>query len=393
LANVQVVIASSNPDIFGVNRCIVRTSGDRVYVVPTVSVASNLGVWMWKGNVDGEPTSFSVADVTPLISITGLQQIGAAAAIDSADIIHIMFSVIDTAMDGLLAVRYVQFDTSTDTFGTPETIATLDAVDTFTQRLGICVDANDDPHVIWRDVLTDMGASVFHNYYSNKTGASWRSRVSVSSSSNDLTLDEDIMIADPASSVNADRPIILEKEGSTQINVYHGTALDATAFTSVLDITGATDIDSLAQLSFAIDSEEKITVAFVEGTSLDLMVVEHLNSSAWGTWETPATVNSSADYQEPSIAIDGTNRYIYVEERVSSDIELWKDLGAGWAEETSDPDLPNVGTFTDVKAKWASKNNNTPEAFDYIFLDSTGKLWYNTFSESGFAHSQAQIVG
>jgi len=35
------------------------------------------------------------------------------------------------------------------------------------------------------------------------------------------------------------------------------------------------------------------------------------------------------------------------------------DLPPGFVEETADEDLPNVGTFNDVKAKWASKNNKS----------------------------------
>jgi hypothetical protein len=340
------------------NRVSVRTSTGRVYVCYT---NTNDGIFMSKGNVDGEPASFSVAD--SITGITLLLEQGMACAIDSLDIIHCMFIVLNSNHSGIIAVRYVQFDTSTDTFGSPETIQLLDASLNqlaIRENMGIALDSNDDPHVIWKDVDTNMGADTWTNYYSNKTGASWRTRVAIFTG---ITSDEiiayDIMVADPLSSVNADRPIIVMYDDGTAlaINVYYGDALDSTAFTEELDVTGSTVVGG-GHVSFAIDSNEKITIAFVEETTRDLMIVEHLNASAWTSWETPIQVASDFNYDSPSIAITcGTDRYIFVT-NANDDIRLWKDNGSGWTQETDDTDLPNIGTFNDVKVKWARSQFN-----------------------------------
>jgi hypothetical protein len=335
------------------NRVSVRTSNDRVYVYYT---NTNDGIFMSKGNVDGEPASFSVAD--SITGVTLLLEQGGACAIDSNDIIHCMFEVLNSNHSGIIAMRYVQFDTSTDTFGTPETIQNLDASLNqlaISENMGIAVDSNDDPHVIWKDVDTDMGADIYTNYYSNKTAASWRTRVAiVTGIGTDAIIAYDIMIADPLSSVNADRPIIVMRDSvANTIDVSYGDALDATSFTTELDVTGAIVVGGAGNISFAIDSNEKITLAFVEDTSRDLMIVEHLNASAWTSWETPVDVDGSFNYTNPSIAIScGTDRYIFAT-NANDDIRLWKDNGSGWTQETDDTDLPNVGTFDHVEVKWA----------------------------------------
>ena len=128
----------------------------------------------------------------------------------------------------------------------------------------------------------------------------------------------------------------------------------------------------------AIDSNNKITIAFVEFTTQDLMVVEHLHADPWTTWQTPTDVDTSTDYEFPSIAIDGTDRFIFVKDDTASDIRLWKATNGTWSEETCDDDLPNIGTFNHPLSKWASKNNNSQNKLDYVFEDATGVL-YNTF--------------
>lgn len=372
MANVTV---RTTANIEAGNRVSVRNSNDKVYSLST----DGTNLVMSRGNISGEPVSF--VDQT-ISGITGLIDEGASCAIDSNDIIHCIFDVIDTGHGGLLAIRYVTYDTSTDTFGTPETIATLDNDATFIQTLGMTIDAGDKPHAFWRDSLTDMGTTTYFNYYSNKTSGSWRSKVTVSSATTDTVLANDIMIADPLSSVNADRPIIvvLDISSNRQLNAYYGDALDATSFTEELDITGSISLRVIdGRVSMAIDSNEKIVIAFVEFTSLDLMIVEHLNASAWTSWETPVDVDTSVNHQSPSIIIKGTDMYIYAVDDGNDDVRLFKDEGSGWSQETGDTDLPNAGTFNDVKARWANYANNlTPYDFDgNIVIEDPDFAWGN----------------
>jgi len=371
LANITVE-ASSNIQI--ANRVSVRTSGDRVYVLAT----SGTSLEMHKGNVNGRPASFDTP--VAITSITGLFDSGACCAIDSNDDIHCLYYQIDPDMAGIQAARYVIYDTGTDTFGTPETIAVLDNDPTYTKLLGLCLDANDDPHVFWRDANKDMGVTTISNYYANKISG-WSTRLQFSSDLNDDIYPFDIMIADPLSSVNADRPIIVEiDQNPDDMDIYHGNALNATGFTKANNITGAISPSPFTTpVSMTIDSNEKIVIAFIENGSLDLMIVEHLNSAAWGTWVTPITVNSSVNNFEPSLAINGTDLYVFSVNTATNDLRLFEDTGSGFNEVTGEQDLPNVGTFNSQKAKWSSKNLNSPTKIDYVFKDSGGTVLYNEF--------------
>ena len=154
------VLVANNGQITSANRVIVRTSGDRVYIFRTNGTA----LFADKGNQDGEPTSFSEAGSQG--GQDGLDNGTLAAAIDSSDIVHLTWTVRDTAHGGLLECRYRTFDTNDDTFGTVEKVADLDGDGSPSPAQSICVDANDEPHVMWRDALTDMGSTVFSNYNS-----------------------------------------------------------------------------------------------------------------------------------------------------------------------------------------------------------------------------------
>ena len=253
----------------------------------------------------------------------------------------------------------------------------------------MAVDTNDDPHVIWSECVFNAGMGTCSIRYNNKIGGTWNSSVSVNAVTGNRFSGADIMIGDPLSAVCADRPIVASSRDICglfgSLDVSYGNALNATSFIEEADITDTFGCGVSLHgcgfngndISAAIDSNKKITIAFVEHTTQDLMVIEHLHADAWTTWQTEVDVDISTNYEFPSIAIDGTDRYIFVKDDTNSDINLWRDLGVGWAEETANC-LPNVGTFDFPLSKWASKNNNTPSSIDYVFSDATGVL-YNTF--------------
>ncbi len=538
MANVEVVPSG---EFTHANRVVVRDSNDRVYVF----VETNGNIRAMKGNVTGEPTSFAEQEAGG--APDNSDNDGIAAAIDANGLVHVIYNFEDPAAHGAAPkVRYAQFRTSAhattqdDWVLIDEDVADLDnSADNFifSELLAIAIDANNVPHVAWNEEQSNMGSDVETISYANRIGGSWNTKVQVQqktsgSSSNFIC---DIIIADPHSGINADRPIIITNRDNSvaEIDAFHGTALNATAFTVASDITGT--INKVSSASLAIDSNEKLVVAFIETTTLDLMVVEHLNSQTdWSIWETPLDVDTSTNYVNPSIAIDGTNRYIFVEDSSNNDINLWKntdptntyhfdgsdtaaedadgvwtnetnaddgdkdtdattntsgsngsndlfiggtnapssgdtiqkvkarvfgdaeasgdsisvdihtdgqgeslgqltldssegwsrtiilsvpsggwtfaklqaleatafktgttlagaisrveiivETGSGWVEETTDADLPNVGTFDDIKVKWASKNNNSPAKLDYVF--SSTLLSYNTFDAAAGA--------
>jgi len=383
MANVTV---DSSAVIKPGRRVVFRDANDRVYVI--VIASGNIRVY--KGNVTGEPASFAEQDATN--APNNSDHLGIAGAIDSAGLIHIIYYLDDSAagMSEVSLVRYATFRTSAhattqDVWDiTDETVATMvDDNGNFNIRLnlGVAIDANDDPHVAFEDNIKAMGTSTDTMFYANKIGGSWNTAVQVRvGDSASATVDlGGIMIADPASAVNADRPILLVSGGTAQtLDAFHGTALNATAFTENLDVTGES---FTGNGSMAIDSNEKITVTYFRATG-DLKIIEHLNSNAWSNWETPIVVNSD-NYNAPSIAIDGTDRYIFALDTGNNDIRLFQDTGSGFTEETADTDLPNVGTFNDPKVKWSNYANNSPKELDYVFEEQAiNDVFYNTISKA-----------
>lgn len=249
MANVTV---HANGNIQACNRIGNRTSSDRLYAF----VTEGTNIRAKKGNQNGEPTSFST--IASLTGITSLEDIGVAVAIGSDNIFHIMYSVLVSMGE---AVRYVTFDPSTDTFGTPEDISSLANQTTTTQRLGICVDANNDPHVIWRDSINFMGGDRWQELYANKIGGSWSTKlVIVQQDTSDLiTTNYDIMIARPTSAIGEDRPIICGII-SVALHAYHGNALNATDFTSTQVVGGSIVDNNVNPITFAIDTAESIFI-------------------------------------------------------------------------------------------------------------------------------------
>ncbi len=369
-------------EVNNANRVVVRTSGNRVYVFTTNSAILEA----FKGNQDGEPTSFSSVDtvLSQLFLVEGI-----AAAIDSNNVVHLCYLRHGSGMSDIKQVLYRQFNTSTDQFTSSEVIAELDFSGTIEDRQSIAIDANDDPHVMWRDSFKDMGVTTFSNYYSNRaagvTSGVWdKARLDVANDTNDndgkIT---DIMIADPASSENTDLPIVAGSGSTLQIDAYFGNVLDATSFTQESNIAAGTSFTGgIQNISMAIDSNEKITIVFQQNSTNDLYIVEHLNSNAWSSWETPVEVASDRNYTHPTLTIDGTKRFIIVVFVEGADLILFKNkTGTTWTEENiCDPDLPNIGTFDEPKVKWASKNNNTPTQADYVFGDNSNDIIYNKFS-------------
>jgi hypothetical protein len=232
-----------------------------------------------------------------------------------------------------------------------------------------------------------MGTTTYSVWYANKISG-WSSRLSVLSQADAptaaLNRPHDIIIGEPTTSVGADRPILLcVANNILELAAFYGNALNATSWTSNTNITGAVDVEVniVDKYSMVIDSNGKITIAFPQDTTRDLHIVEHLASqSSWGTWETPVEIDTGS-YTSPSMTLDGTDRYIFVEEVTASDINLWVDTGSGFSEAT-DNDLPNAGTFNDVKVKWARYNNNSPTKFDYVFqLGIVGAINYNSYPD------------
>jgi len=396
MANVTV---DSSAELKESNRSVIRDSNDNVYVV----VETGSDIKAYKGNVSGEPASFAEQDSGN--NPTGNDNFGAATAIDSTGLLHIAYYFDDPAAHGAQKeMLYATFRTSAhpttqDVWNiVDESIVNLDDSAGnfgFTKIVAMTIDADDVPHISYIDETKDMGNDFNTIYYINRIGGSWatgRVLVTQQTSPGTNAFINDIFIGEPTTSIGADRPIIVTEDfNNDAMSAWHGTALDASAFTESADITGTLDVDRTRKASMCQTENGNITIAFVEDTFFDLHIVEHLASNSWGTWETPVEITTNSS-NEPSIAASTNFRYVYVEDASTGDIDLWKEEGSGWVEETADADLPNVGTFDDVKVKWDRQNNNSPRELDYVFNDGAAVL-YNTFQGAAPPAAAAAVRG
>ena len=394
----NIIVDGDFSEMKNSNRLVVRDANDFVYVFVNANSGASGNIRAYKSDVAGFPTSFTEQDAANAPNISTSRE-NLAIAIDSAGLIHCTYADTQTGRGApARAIRYATFRTSAhatsqDVWDTVDELIASPAAapdgDKITHEVGIAVDANDDPHVIWSENIQVINPNNLLRY-NNRIGGSWNATVAVDTVGDDNYSGADIIIGDPLSAVGADRPIIVNGRDLSgvagQINVSYGNALNATGFTTEDDITdwngAGPSIHGIGfvgnNMSIAIDSNKKITIAFCEHTTQDLMIVEHLHADAWTVWQTAADVDTSTNYEYPNIIIDGTNRYIFVKDDTASDINLWKDTGSGFTEETDHDDLPNEGTFDFPLGKWANYNNNNSDQFDYVFSDASDVL-YNTF--------------
>jgi len=391
---VNILVDTATIEIKNSYRLVIRDANDFVYVFVNGNTGFNGNIRAYKATTAGEPTAFTEQDAGNAPDIP-TKRSSLSIAIDSTGLVHLMYNDDQTGRSSPpTSVRYSTFRTSAhattqDEWAIIDEQIDVPVDDNFEDHNSIAIDANDDPHVIWSEFISS--APTLH--YNNKIGGTWSSGQTVHSVSSSFRfLGCDLIIGDPLSAVGADRPIIAVSNdvggggNPGEIRVMYGDALDPSSFTEEIDVTGTIDVHgSFAgggafgqHLSMAIDSNDKITIAFVELTTQDLMVVEHLHADAWTTWQTPVDVDTSTDYEFPSIAIDGTDRLMIVKDDTTKNLRLWGATNGTWSETST---TGTIGTFDHPIFKWANYNNNNPDQFDYVWEDATGLL-YNTFPQA-----------
>ncbi len=374
---------------FGGNgRNSVRSSTGIVYVIVE---DGNGNIQSWKGNAQ-PPTSFTEQDAAGAPVNTNFH--GASIAIDSADIIHVIYYDHDRpAMQADPTVRYATFHTADaaanqDTWQIDEAAPDLD--DVFDEKfmetgLDIAIDTNDDPHIIWSDTTNNMGTGEDSAYYSNRIGGTWSSRILIAQTTNsptDIVISVSIMIGIPTAAEATDRPICITntQDGVNRVEASHGNVLDATSFVQATDITvGATnETQNAGKSSGAINDSGIIHWPFTEITSNDLMYVEHLPANSWTNWNTPVTIDSTSNWLDTTLAAVEDDFYLIVEKTDNNDLSLFIHQGSTYSEETTQ--FPEVGTFDNVRVKWSRYNNNEEAIqLDFVFRDGGSNVFWNEF--------------
>ncbi|MEK6862008.1 MAG: hypothetical protein AABY07_08645 [Nanoarchaeota archaeon] len=356
-------------------RVVVRTSTGILYII--VHDDTNDGIEVWKGN-SVNPISFSEQDSANNPQSAG-RYISPSGAIDSSNIIHIAYYDLNGKSS---ALRYVIFNTSTDTFSGDVSVKDIGSGNPAEVGTAISIDSNNIPHIVWTDVNKSAGVDYDTVYYVNKIGGVWNTQVEVEGVTanklcrfGDLTIDKD-NIPEISYTNNID----------DQVTAALGNANNATSF-SLFDVDSS--VTDFFKGSIAIEPSGNTHVAYLQRTFgvndiVRVEIREHIYGNAWTTWETiqvidtdigpgEATVNMSI-----SLVIPDTRRYIFVEELDTNDIIFYRSSDSTWINQKLE-----TGTYNHVNTKWAFNNNNQKlDRIDYVFTDETVSpdiLWNEVF--------------
>lgn len=335
MAAVNVTTADGNTNrINSGTRVNVRTSSGIPYVLVHHATANDLRIY--KGN-SSTPTSFSGQDTSNEPTVSSTNDGVVAAAIDSSDIIHTI-TFFNSGKNS--TVRYATFDTSSDTWSTSTTIFDVgddSAVDPF---VGVAIDSNDIPHIVWVDGVANMGTDYDTVYYANRVGGSWNTQVEVRGATASVNANT------PSIEIDADNiPFIALGDDAPSTRVFEGNANNATSFTNFTSVTNGSITTSVA-----VDSSGNHYMVSELSSPSNLRIHKHNYGDAWSTWQTAQTIVSSTTNPNVSLAIDGTDLYVFVEDGSSNDIGYYKSTNY-----TSWDSLVTLetGTYNNVKTKWS----------------------------------------
>jgi hypothetical protein len=344
---VKVDDAADFGELVYVSRQVIRTSGGTLYAV-VVDSSSVLQVYKSTNGTSWalQDSSNSPTNVSP----------GASIAIDSTDVIHIVYRTIGANS----IIKYITFNAGTDLFvGVGVTAYTATTkVDTF----DIAIDSSDKPHL----VANSQSGTDYYITYTNRISGSWKAEVTVSATNLATFAGVSLTISD---------------ENIPEVSYYHptvgnviaavGNTNDATSFTNA---TLVGDEIGVAGTSIAVDSSGNTWVAYVAATTNYVTLIKHPDggsseTASWATWDEP--INNSNVGTEPSITINGTNVYVLYQNS-GADVAYDMYNGSTWSGET----VLQTGTFQDVKAKWSYLNNTgSSTRIDYLYSDATDVYW------------------
>lgn len=358
----QQVTATDDFSIAQGARVVVRNSSGIPYVVTENTTDSSIDVW--KGN-STTPTSFTEQDVSNNPDAASGSYLAASAAIDSSDVIHIAYWNSD-GKDS--ALRYVQFraDGTNDDFqNDAQAVADVGGANIVNHYTAIAIDSSDIPHVAYVDSDSNMGSDFDTVYYNNRIGGSWNAS---STEIEGATAGNGQNCRYPDIAVDADdKPCIVYLDTTgTNSRAAQGNANNATSF-DLFTVNSNSVSGSVAAPSMAVDSSGNhhvVTYGSSEAT-VDLTIREHQYGDTWTTtWQTEEIIDdyssTSESYYYPTLVIDSTDRYVFVEQFSSNDIYYYTDSGGSW----TGPTLLETGTYNTVKAKWGLAVDN----------DSTGSI-------------------
>ena len=357
-------VTTDNIINYGANRTIVRTSTGILYVLAKLSTNAELN--MCKSTNEGK--TWSQVDLS--VACDGGS---APCAIDSTGIIHCGFH------ENAVGLRYVTYDISDDTFGTIETVRADVTTGGSDAHLGITVDSNDKPHIIWQVPETASGTEV---RYTNKVTGSWSTSILIDTSSVethhvDITMNRD------------DFPLLTYHDGTAPRNMYalEGNQNNATSFEN---FTLEVDARTNARPQIVVDSQGNTHVTWVTNNQ-DVVIRTHPSLNNWQSWDTEVIVSSALNYEMQGMTIDSQNNLIVFATSSTDVTSAFKsiDRGATWTTIGTTHDTPTA-VDNNIKCRWSKYNYYFPTELDYT-VNFSPNLYYNKLAQTGLDH--LYIVG
>jgi hypothetical protein len=271
-------------------------------------------------------------------------------------------------------LKHITFSTSTNTWGTAETIyGSCTALTTGQSWCAIAEDSNDIPHVFYHDTISSDGTI----FYTNRIGGSWVTPLQIDgagSSHNcewpDITLD------------SANLPCVSYVDMTTypySIKAAQGNANNATSFTVASWSAGGYNMIP----SIGVDSSGNHYVTYARypasGAS-GLYYNKHIYGQSWTTWAGVVTIDSTAENEVASLAINGLTPFIFSQKTsTTAGIWDWTNATGAWVYNQCES-----GSYSYPKARWSYLNNPSYATYpiDLYFTDGTN-AWYDSISLPG----------
>lgn len=343
--------ASDFPAMGGSSRQIVRTSTGVLYAVVNDSGSTEV----WKSADNGDSWSQQDSADSPASHSTANK---IALAIDSSDTLHILFTIDVNGAGGPPdhGLRYITFTTSNNQFGTTEDVNTPDSIQ---YGVSLSVDNNDVPHIVlaeYNGVSSDGGI-----HYNNRVGGSWIGTaveledIDIDLTSVDITIsDENVPEIAYTQSVGNDLTAAIGDDNDPD------TAGQWTTHDVDIDIVDTLNISGTL---IGNDSTGNTWIAYVDenGTDDYITLTKHTDGTTWNddaNWTVVSEQSSLSNNKvgnEPSLAIDGTDIYVfYKDDQDNIVFDVYDSVGASWSGETL---IEEHGALQDVKARWSYINN------------------------------------
>lgn len=339
-------------------RQVVRTSADVVYVITNASGFTGgtapASIRVYKGSPANNPTSFAEMDAThrPANSV---RMGGVEAKIAGPDhLIQIVYEDIAASQ-----TKYVKFDTSTDTWGTPEVVGALNGqntTDRYMGKTGLALDSSGLPHVI-------TGGKNENMYYTNRTSGSWSTPVAVANSSSQM---HPSMAFDHNGTLH-----VAYYDGN--INMFYRNRNPSTGAWSAVETisNNVSTSQSDESPSLAIDSSGRVLVDYISG---DFTFHYKLaRRTAANTW-TDISPGSEVAGHSPGIYIDAADNLYAIEGHdltiIQPSVEIRSAAGA-W------------GTYKILATGPPTRDGSASARWDLLWPGNTTNLDTTNMDEDG----------